>query len=82
MLLCWQEERMKPQEVARWFGISSATLHRWIYQGKVTPLVDKFRGRIAANKNWQHTRGIWPACHRGVINVEYHTRFKQQRRNQ
>jgi predicted DNA-binding transcriptional regulator AlpA len=37
-LLEWREERMSYQEASQWLGQSRATLHRWIHQGKLTPL--------------------------------------------
>ena len=37
-LLDWQQERMTYQEVSQWLRRSRATLHRWIHEGKLTPL--------------------------------------------
>jgi len=39
-LIAWREERMNYQEVQQWLGRSRATLHRWIHEGKLKPLLE------------------------------------------
>ncbi len=36
----WRSERMTAPEVEQLLGISKATLHRWVQEGKLTPLVE------------------------------------------
>ena len=36
----WRQERMSYQEVQQWLGRSRATLHRWIHEGKLNPLLE------------------------------------------
>jgi hypothetical protein len=41
VLLAWRYERLIFGEAMNLLGVSKSTLHRWVEQGKLTPLEDR-----------------------------------------
>lgn len=56
-IITWRQERLTSSEACAVLGISSPTLHRWVQQGKLKPLIEE-KGRhrwFARSEILQHT---------------------------